>query len=326
MPPLTLRPHIWPILGLALCAPALLHADPSALESATPLSAMDAAVADSGAGSANGPVANRTVELGAIPAAVIEAVAASRGLGVAARMRAVTEPFLNAPYVSDGLGEGQGIDPDPLARYDVFDCLTFVEEALALALTADAEHAAAARIDLRYLNGQVDYAHRKHFMELQWIPDNIRRGWIRETTAEYGPARTLEAEVTAGRWRAWGRRGLFKLADADLPVGQMKLDVLSVADALAIHDQIRPGSLVLTVREPREWIPIWTTHLGFVIPADRPTIRHASRMSKSMRVRDHDLKWYLSTLADYKHWKVAGVAILEPVEQGPRRAALGPPG
>lgn len=307
------------LLGLAL--PFALHADPTATAGALTASVMDGA-ADSGAANAeNAPLVARTLEFGSIPPAVIEAAKAARGLPLAARLKAVTEPFLDAPYVSDALGEGGGIDPDPLARYDVFDCLTFVEEALALALTGDPEHAASARIDLRYLDRTVDYGHRKHFMELQWLPDNVRRGWIRDTTADYGETRPLRAEVTAARWRAWGRRSLFKLADHELPTGQMALDVLPLEQALAIYEQIRPGSIVLTVREPREWIPIWTTHLGFTIPAAKPTIRHASRMSKSLRVRDHDLKWYLGTLTTYKHWKVAGVAIFEPVEQGPRLTA-----
>ena len=31
------------------------------------------------------------------------------------------------------------------------------------------------------------YTERKHFMESQWIPDNIRAGWVRDITKEVAP-------------------------------------------------------------------------------------------------------------------------------------------
>ncbi len=42
-----------------------------------------------------------------------------------------SESFLGSPYLLSPLGEGKGIDADPLYRFDKFDCLTFVETVLA---------------------------------------------------------------------------------------------------------------------------------------------------------------------------------------------------
>lgn len=259
---------------------------------------------------------------GSLPPEIVEAAIQARTLPLAQRMRAVSEPLLGLPYLADSHGEGEGIDTDPPARYDAFDCLTFVEEVLALSLSGDPSHASDVRESLRY-TGEPSYATRRHFMELQWIPDNVAAGWLVDTTAAYGrPVQRFEREVTAGTWKAWGRRSLFALTDEQLPVGTMALDVLSLDDALAVVDQIRPGTIVLTVRQDRPWVPIWVTHLGFVLAdADQPTVRHATRMS-SKQVRDHSLEWYVEHVGTYSNWPTAGIALLEPVEQGPRLSAL----
>jgi len=258
--------------------------------------------------------------LGQIPSAVLKAARESAGLPLPHRMRAVSDAMLNRPYVSDPLGEGTGVDADPLARYDVFDCLTFTEEVLSLALSGDPADAARIRNSLRYGDEPRDYVHRRHFMELQWIPENIASGWLVDTTAEYGPTRSLERLVTADTWASWQSRGRFAHRDDQLPIGQMRLAVLPLDTALRVHEDLRPGSIILTVREDRSWKPIWVSHVGFLIPGeDRPTLRHATKMG-SGKSRDHSLKWYLEHVATYENWKVVGITILEPVDFGPRVA------
>ena len=260
--------------------------------------------------------------MGSIPRSVVDAARSSYQLALPHRMKAVSEPMLDAPYMTDPLGEGQGIDADPPARYDVFDCLTFVEEVLALSLAGDPVHATWIRQSLRYGESPPTYANRHHFMELQWIPQNLAARWLRDTTDEYGQTIVYSREVTLAHWRNWGRRTRFAHTDEQLPVGEMTLKVLPLDQAREIADQIRPGSLIFTVREDRPWIPMWITHVGLTIPADEPTIRHASHMKSSLRVRDHSLKWYLDHLATYVNWRTAGITIMEPIEPGPRPTLL----
>ena len=69
-----------------------------------------------------------------LPEAVREAAVDSRNLPLAERIDRVSESMLGHPYVNDPLGEGRGVDRDPPVRYDAYDCLTFVEEVLALSL------------------------------------------------------------------------------------------------------------------------------------------------------------------------------------------------
>jgi hypothetical protein len=242
-----------------------------------------------------------------------------------ARVDAISSAMLDRPYVNDPLGEGVPPDTDPLVRYDAFDCLTYVEEVLALSLAPDPRHAADVRLSLRYGDNPPEYRYRHHFMELQWIPSAVDKGWLRETTHEYGPIQTYTRDVTAATWSAWRSRASFSLTDEELPYGTMVLNYLSLEDALAAVDDIRPGSVVMTVRDDRSYNPLWISHVSFVVPGDRPTIRHASRMSSVMETRDQGLRWYIEQLMSYKNWKAVGLAIYEPVENGPRRITVEEP-
>ena len=69
-----------------------------------------------------------TTPMGSLPSSLIQAARNNRNLPLADRMDRVSQPLLGKPYVADPLGEGRGYDKDPVVRYDIFDCLTFVEE------------------------------------------------------------------------------------------------------------------------------------------------------------------------------------------------------
>jgi hypothetical protein len=272
----------------------------------------------------NAPEHRTSVQMGAIPPEVLESARAARNLPLAERMKLATDPLLDVDYLLDPMGEGGGRDLDPLTRYDAFDCLTLVEEAMALSLPGDPAHGAEVRNGLRYGNEEPDYGTRNHFMELQWIPEAVGSGWLRDVTAEYGETVRFENKITTGVWKAWPKRQLFQLTDEELPMGEMALDVLPIDAAIEAANRVKPGSIIMSVREHRSWVPVWITHTGFTIPSEGEAVmmRHASGMKSSLRVRDQKLKWYVGHTATYKHWKAAGIAIYEPVEFGPRLSIL----
>ncbi len=257
--------------------------------------------------------------VGAIPSDILTAVEQTAHLPLSERLQAISKPMLGKPYALDPLGEGVEPDTDPKARYDAYDCLTFVEEVLSLAFTGDPAHASVVRDRLRYGGGPIDYAHRRHFMELQWIPGNVADGWLTDTTSQYGKPIVQEHTITTAMWKGWRKRRLFSLRDEELPVGKIRLEVLPLDQAIAAAGKISDGSILLTVREVRDYSPIWTTHLGFVFQEEVPTFRNASRRS-AMRVLDERLPWYLEHLKSYGKWPVAGVSVFEPIEQIPRRS------
>lgn len=257
--------------------------------------------------------------IGAIPRDVLAVAEKVRKDPLPDRIGAISAALLGRPYVSDPMGEGAGYDADPLARYDAFDCLTFVEEVLALSLSPDPAHAADVRDSLRYGDSPKDYVHRRHFMELQWIPGTTEDGWLKDTTAEYGAVTVLDKEVTLeNTWKWWSGRKKFIHTDEQLPVGRMHLEVLSLDEAALAAPKIRPGSVILTVRQDRQGVPLWVTHVSLTVPtAQGVMMRHATKISNG-GTRDHGLAWYIDHLRTYKNWPVLGISVLEPIEQTPR--------
>lgn len=263
--------------------------------------------------------------MGAMPPDVLAAAVQVQNRPLAERIGAVSRALLGRPYVSDPMGEGVLPDADPIARYDAFDCLTYAEEVLGLAMAGDPAHAAEVRDALRYGDGDTprDYVHRRHFMELQWIPGAIAGGWLRDATRDYGPVVTLDKDVTAATWAGWSGRKNFAHTDAELPVGHMHLDVLPLADARKLADTLRAGSIVLTVRVDKPGVPLWVTHVSLLVPGEagaKPVLRHATKIGAG-GTRDHALAWYLQHLETYANWKVLGITVLEPIEQVPRLVA-----
>lgn len=253
--------------------------------------------------------------------AELELARSVRHMPLPERLGAITASWLGRPYQDGPLGEAGGPDPDPVTRVDVFDCLTFVEEALALALGHDDVDVARVRQGLRYRDGgPATYENRRHFMLAEWIPGTVADGWMRDVTPELPGAVPLRHTVTPATWAGWSKRHLFPLPDRRLPVGTLDfhhLPLQAFRDDPGLIDAIPDGAVVFTLRVVAPHIPIAITHVGLTVPADVPTVRHATKIGRA-EVKDHTLAWYVANLASYKNWPAAGLIILVPIEYGPR--------
>lgn len=256
-----------------------------------------------------------------LPDWMAEAVRGVRHLPLGARLRAITDPWLGRPYAVGVAGEADTADPDPVVRYDVFDCLTFVEEALALALAPDPAGAQHVRLGLRYRGGwPMTYENRRHFMLSEWIPGTIAEGWMVDITPSLPGAVPASKTITPDTWRRWARRGLFHLPDERLPTGTFPfwyIPLDRVEEALA---QTPDGAVVFEMRVLRDHIPITLTHVSLKVPAPTPTLRHASRTGRG-GVRDERVPTYVARLRGYSNWPAAGVVVLYPREFGPTAGA-----
>lgn len=90
------------------------------------------------------------------------------------RIEGISEKFLGTPYRDGPLGEGVSgkYDNDPQICLTAFDCTTFVESVLALSTARDAQMFHVVLKAIRYKNGAVDFVHRNHFPDADWIPNN----------------------------------------------------------------------------------------------------------------------------------------------------------
>lgn len=228
------------------------------------------------------------------------------------RILAMSGRMLGTPYVHSPLGEGDGPDPDPTIRFDAVDCLTFVEETLALSM-------ADAPTDVRSLLNSLRYAQertwddRNHLMEAQWVPNNIKKGYLRDVTREYGGAEVVTTRKVLSKetWTVESSKALM-LPEEKQITGEFELDVLPLDKVMARAKDIPSGTVMVVVREEKPKKVTRVTHLGFVVQKGKKTyLRHAARnLYKS--VVDEELGAFLGRNSKYAKWKVTGVSLYEP--------------
>lgn len=129
---------------------------------------------------------------------------------ISQRVAAISAQFLEKPYLLGALGEGiQGdFDQAPLYRVDAFDCQTYVDTVLALALANNLTSFKNYIRQVRYKNGLVSFVHRNHFTCLDWNINNQRQGFLTDITANFHDkhgrpvAKTARALVDKPSWYA----------------------------------------------------------------------------------------------------------------------------
>ncbi|WP_398577187.1 N-acetylmuramoyl-L-alanine amidase-like domain-containing protein [Stigmatella hybrida] len=238
---------------------------------------------------------------------------------LAERLLHVSGRFLGTPYLVSPLGEGTGVDPDPTFRVDAVDCLTFVEQSMALSLARDESEVAPLLERIRYASTPV-YEDRNHLMEAQWLPNNVRKGFVVDVTRRYGGEDTVRVQkvLTSLTWQSRSSQAL-TLPPERQPKGTFSLNMLPLDRILAHARQIPTGTILLVLREDLPLKATRITHLGFVVQKGRRTwLRHAAR-NRYGRVVDEDLESFLTRNAKYDKWRVTGVSLFEvhpPTDEG----------
>jgi len=223
----------------------------------------------------------------------------------------ISEKFLNTPYALSPLGEGRGVDPDPTFRLDAVDCLTFVEQTLALSLARRDEEVGLLLERIRYASEPV-YEDRNHLMEAQWLPNNVRKGFVVDVTRRYGGADVLEARkvLTATSWQSKSSMEL-KLPRERQLRGTFSLDMIPLERVLAHAGKVPSGTILVVLRDDLPFKATRVTHVGFIVQKGARTfLRHAARGYN--RVVDEELSAFLARNSRYARWKVTGVSLFEP--------------
>jgi hypothetical protein len=228
------------------------------------------------------------------------------------RLLQASEKFLGTPYASSPLGEGRGKDADPLIRFDAVDCLTFVEETLAISFANEPREVEPILIDLRYAK-EVAFDDRNHLMEAQWLPHNLGKGFLRDVTRRYGGDSTevVHKTLSPTTWTSRSSRAL-GLSPNREPLGTFELPIIPIERVRAAAKRIPSGTLLVVVREDRPYKPTRISHVGFVLHRGQNTfLRHATL--RAAKVVDEELSSFLLRNLKYEKWKVVGVSLYEAI-------------
>ncbi|MCW8355340.1 DUF1460 domain-containing protein [Marinomonas pontica] len=118
------------------------------------------------------------------------------------KIDALSYALMGAEYVGGRVGEGQlaKYDKDPLSRFDVFDCTTYVETILAGALSVSSAEFESNLQQIRYQNGHVDFVSRNHFPSVDWFRNNQDK--LMDITPEVAKGRAAVAKAVIDK-SAW---------------------------------------------------------------------------------------------------------------------------
>jgi hypothetical protein len=244
------------------------------------------------------------------------------------RAAAASAPLLGTRYRLGPLGEGRGPDPDPRFRLDAFDCVTFVETALALGAGSSEDEVRRALDDIRY-GRAIDIADRDHEVLSQWIPRNVEKGWIRPISRELAGGATIEVASVYDRDR-WAQlvrrgRGLDGVPAPQLPIGRFATELVPTASVDAVEPRLPDGAVVWVVRAERLDQATRITHGGLVvIKKGRRWVRHASASPSVMRVVEEPLAEFVKHQRRASSRPLVGLAVFAAPDNRARLAVLPP--
>ncbi len=274
-------------------APLVLRIPLLALAASLPACAQAEAPDDSPAGSApSGRVRAAPADLARWPALTAKLDAPT----LAGRFVQATALFLGTPYADGPLGEGDagGPDPDPRVCFDRADCVTYLEQSLALALIRDSGRSVpmhdpylAALDRIRYRDGNVSYADRNHYTSRDWIPNNA---WLLEdVTRSVAPGATVLVERTIDRAAFLRDHGAEPRPGLDDP-RTVSAHIIPRESVAAAAPNLVSGDLVFWAGR-KDGILIVHTGLAVLPDGGAPVLfRHAS--SKAGKVTEEPLADY----------------------------------
>jgi len=170
-------------------------------------------------------------------------------------VQAVGLQFLRTPYVAGLLDEPE--QETLIVDLTGFDCVLFVEAALALARGIAAEdytyETFAAHIeDQRYRSGRMDgYCSRLHYFT-EWIADNEARGTVRDITRSLGGERldkrlTFMSEHRDSYPRFATNDSLFQgIRQMEHRLAALEMYHIPQHRIRAVYDRLQPGDIIAT--------------------------------------------------------------------------------
>lgn len=247
-----------------------------------------------------------------------------------------SEKLLNKPYKFRSFGEGPDADIQmaPIYHLDSFDCVNFVEIVTAMVCSSGITEFKSKIIDIRYLNKEISFIQRAHFSETDWIPNAIKKGFLKDSTLQLFPKdfKNLTGTINKKKWLNNLNLDYIRPPAGDMVQLRKKLQKLSENQSTdtfnlpylpksvfqrsqALKD-IPDGAVVHFLYLPKPstadyfGTDYFVQHVGFLIKKkDGIFLRSASSEMKNRVVNDRDFATYLKNLSEDE--KFLGINIME---------------
>jgi PBP4 family serine-type D-alanyl-D-alanine carboxypeptidase len=226
------------------------------------------------------------------------------------RLKYYSQALLNRPYFLGPTGEGRfgRIEAAPLIDLDRFDCVTYIESAMSLALSKNTRDVLPRILSLRYRSDTIDYPTRNHYFVEDWLRDNASLVKV----VRFPGDSLLKKPIDKIKF--------FSSKKLPVPAANPVADIAFTPYAKAVEMMANwtYGERFLGVAFVTDIPGLDVTHTGFLVADGKnpPVLRNASQLLR--KVADMPFKEYL----DGRKGKCAGVLFFEFLPPGNQSAPL----
>jgi len=246
-------------------------------------------------------------------------VAAEKGLERLPIRNVVAEigkMFIDAPYEAHTLEEPE--EEELVINLKVFDCVTLVENSLALARcikkgTTTFDDYAQELQTIRYRGGQIDeYPSRLHYFS-DWIFDNIQKGIVRDVNEEIGGAEPFRKTINfmsenRGSYRQLSNDEYYKaIQHQEEIINEREYTFIPKGNLHMYEENIREGDILAFTTNIRG---LDIQHTALAIRKDENVhVLHAPMAGRSVEITEKNLMMYLAM-----NKRMTGIMVTRPKE------------
>lgn len=225
------------------------------------------------------------------------------GLPLDKRIEMVGRFFLEKPYKSGTLNEAQA--EMPVINLRELDCVTFVENVLALALldnytTISVRGFVSNIVKLRYRNGKItDYTSRLHY-STDWLYEMERLHYLNDVTASLGGKPYLPNVGFMSKHPskypplAADKQLVKKMRDIEMSINKRTYHYIPKTEIKAVANKIHTGDILLITTNIQG---LDTSHLGIAVKKGRKIyLMHASSTGKKVVISPVPLETYMADI------------------------------
>ena len=196
------------------------------------------------------------------------------------RIEFYSELAMGTPKVLFCLGEGPDseYDKDPLIDFARADCMTFVEQTLALAISKSYKETFDNLQKIRYKDGIIDFKKRNHFTIADWLPSNE---WLlKDATEEIAERFCKEMTKIIDRRKDFVEMGCADTVDVP-PPETLTVKYIPKNKLLKIEKNLKGGEIVSLIQNKPD---IFSLHMGIIIKDrnNKTVFRHSSTPAKKV--------------------------------------------